>query len=76
VTDAGLAHLAGLTNLDRLQIEVDDLNQFSSAAISDLRRRLPGCQIECLQTRPKQCRFEPIELDWPLAENKTSMRLP
>ena len=42
VTDAGLGHLKGLTNLRTLYLF---LTQITDAGIADLKKSLPNCEI-------------------------------
>ena len=43
MTDAGLQHLKGLTNLQTLEL---DNTQVTATGLTDLRKALPDCQIE------------------------------
>src|SRR5262249_45071601 len=60
VTDAGLAHLGGLTSLQTL--ELMECDQVTEAGLVALRRALPGCAIWALsdETDPE----EPEYGDW------------
>ena len=42
LTDAGIKHLAGLTNLESLDLR---RTKASAAGIAELQKALPGCQI-------------------------------
>ena len=43
ITDAGLVHLKGLTNLRLLSLKK---TQITSAGIAELQKALPNCKIE------------------------------
>ena len=48
-TDKGMASLAGLSDLEELDIAVELLNQISPAALASLRAALPKCRVDYRQ---------------------------